>query len=313
MPYLAGFGIALPARIVTNDELAPQLAVTPDWIVAQSGILTRRYAADTDTVVSLATTAAFDCLTNTGVSPEELGMILVASGSADTFCPGPASAIAAALGLTATPALDLTLPSAGSLTGLVLAARLAETTGPILVIGTEIMSRRVDRTPEGKNTAILFGDGAGAALISPTSGFAKIQDTCLHTDGNSASALAILDTPAGKRLHMDGGLIIRHALRRIPEAMEELLHRQKMPASAIGAFLLHQANANFFSRIARSLQVPENLFFANIQRYGNTSSASLLIAAHEWREANPSPLERPIMFSAFGAGLNWGALLALPA
>jgi 3-oxoacyl-[acyl-carrier-protein] synthase-3 len=310
MPYLRGFGAALPTRIVANAELAPFLDVTPDWIVAQSGIETRRYAADTDTIASLGTAAAFDCLTNTGVSPEELGMILVASGSTDRFCPGPASSIAAALGLTATPALDLPIASAGSLAGLVLASRLAPSTGNILVIASEIMSRRIELTPEGRNTAILFGDGAGAALISPNTGFAEIQATCLHTDGNAAEALTI---GPSQRIHMDGGLIIRHALRRMPEAMHELLDRQQISASAVGTFLLHQANANFFSRIAKSMAVPEARFHANIAHYGNTSSASLLIAAHEWREANPQPLNAPLMFAAFGAGLNWGALLALPA
>jgi 3-oxoacyl-[acyl-carrier-protein] synthase-3 len=308
MAFLRAFGSSLPGRIVTNDELAPQLGVDPDWIFSQSGIRERRYASAGDTVASLGHGAAQQALEKASLTPDDLGMILVASGSPDRFCPGPASTIAALLGLNATPALDLPIASAGSLTGLALASRLAGTLGNILVLGSEIMSRRIDPTPEGRNTAILFGDGAGACVVSPTEGFAQIVDSCLHTDGNSAEALTIQQD----RISMDGAVIIRHATRRMPQAMAELLDRNALRADQIGTFLLHQANSNFFSRIAQTLKVPVERFFANIQSYGNTSSASLLIAADQWREANPNRLNAPLMFSAFGVGLNWGAVLALP-
>ena len=181
--------------------------------------------------------------------------------------------------------------------------------GNVLVLGAEIMSRRIDPTPEGRNTAILFGDGAGAALVCPTSGFARILDTCLHTDGNAAEALAVQNN----RVYMEGSVIIRHATRKMPEAITELLTRNNVSADSIGTFLLHQANLNLISRIASTLKAPLDRFFANIDRYGNTSSASMLIAADEWRTANPAPLAAPLIFSAFGVGLNWGAVLAVPA
>jgi 3-oxoacyl-[acyl-carrier-protein] synthase-3 len=309
MAFLRAFGARLPQRIVGNEEIASRLEVAPDWIFSQSGIRARRWAAIEDSVASLGVAAALQCLERAGLSATDLSLILVASGSPDRFCPGPASVIAAALGLTATPALDLPIASAGSLAGLALAARLAPSMGHILVIGSEIMSRRVTLTPEGKNTAMLFGDGAGAALISPDQGFARILDSCLHTDGTAVEALSIDNW----RIHMDGPLIIRHATRKMPEAMTELLERNQLPADAIGAFLLHQANANLIVRIARTMNAPLDRFYSNIIRYGNTSSASLLIAAAEWRAENPGPLPAPLMFSAFGMGLNWGALLALPA
>jgi 3-oxoacyl-[acyl-carrier-protein] synthase-3 len=308
MAFLRAFGSSLPERIVTNAELAPQLGVEPEWIFSQSGILERRYAGAAETVASLGVRAALQCLEKASLTPDDLGMILVSSGSPERFCPGPASSIAALLGLSGTPALDLPIASAGSLAGLALASRLADGLGHILVIGSEIMSRRIDPTPDGRNTAILFGDGAGACVVSPTEGFARIADSCLHTDGNSADALTIQDN----RIVMEGPTIIRHATRRMPQAIAELLDRNGLVASQIGTFLLHQANSNFFSRIAQTLKVPVECFFANIQRYGNTSSASMLIAADEWHEANPGPLTAPIMFSAFGVGLNWGAVLAVP-
>jgi 3-oxoacyl-[acyl-carrier-protein] synthase-3 len=308
MAYLRGFGHALPEGVVTNAELAPQLAVDADWILSQSGIRERRYAGAEENVTTLGTKAAAACLATAGVEAAGLGLILVASGSPERYSPGPASGIAAALGLTSTPALDLPIPSAGSLAALVLAARLAESFGEVLVIGAEVMSRRIDPTPEGRNTAILFGDGAGAALVSPTQGFARIADVCLHTDGSAAEALAI----ENGLIRMDGPAIIRHASRKMPQAMNELLERNGLAAGQIGTFLLHQANLNLIARIAQTLKVPVDRFYANIERYGNTSSASMLIAASEWRAEHAGPLTEPLMFSAFGVGLNWGAVLALP-
>jgi 3-oxoacyl-[acyl-carrier-protein] synthase III len=308
MSFLRSFGAYLPERIVSNDELAPLLGVEPEWIVSQSGVRERRYAGEGDTVVSLGYRAAVDCLQRAGVLAAELGMIIVACGSADRFCPGPASSIAALLGLSATPVLDVPVASAGSLTALVLAARLATSMGNILVIGSEIMSRRIELSPEGRNTAILFGDGAGAALVSPDTGFARIADSCLHTDGNSADALCITH----ERLHMDGSVVIRHASRKMPEAMAELLERNHLPVEKIEVFLLHQANKNLITRIAQTIKAPAERFFANIDRFGNTSSASLLILANEWRQNYPASLSAPIMFSAFGVGLTWGAVLAMP-
>lgn len=308
MAYLRAFGAHLPERVVTNDALAEQLAVDPEWIFTQSGIRERRYAAETDTVVTLGVAAAQQCLAAANLAASDLGLILVASGSPDRYCPGPASQIAALLGLTTTPVIDIPVASAGTIIALSLASRLAATMGHVLVIGSEIMSRRIDPTPEGKNTAILFGDGAGAAIISPDQGIARIVGSCLHTDGSSADALAIQNG----RIHMDGGVVIRHASRRIPEAIAEVLEHNNIKPQDVGTFLLHQANLNLITRIAKTVGAPVELFYSNIERYGNTSSASMLIAAAEWHQANPGPFAQPVVFSAFGVGLNWGALLAMP-
>ena len=309
MAFLRAFGSWLPSRRMTNQELAPLLEVTPEWILEVSGIAERRYAEETDTVAGIGLLAAKACLENAGVAAADLGMLLVASGSSDRFCPGPASQIAAGLGLATTPAIDIPVASAGSLIGLILAAQLAPNLGRVLVIGTEIMSRRVTLSPENKNTAILFGDGAGAALVDAETGFARIADSCLYTDGNAAEILTVQDGA----FFMDGQAVIMHASRKMPRAIQELLTRNQIDASQVEAFLLHQANLNLILRVANALKAPKERFVANIARYGNTSSASLLIAADEWHRTQPSPLAGPLIFSAFGAGLNWGALLALPA
>jgi 3-oxoacyl-[acyl-carrier-protein] synthase-3 len=198
--------------------------------------------------------------------------------------------------------------SAGSLIGLILAAQLAPTAGRILVLGAEIMSRRVSLTPEGKNTGILFGDGAGAALVDAETGFARIADSCLFTDGSSAEILSVRDG----QFNMDGSAVILHASRKMPRAINELLTRNQLTASQVEAFLLHQANLNLITRIAGALKTPQEKFFTNIARYGNTSSASLLIASDEWHRGQMAALAGPVVFSAFGSGLNWGAMLAVP-
>ncbi|MGA9668765.1 MAG: ketoacyl-ACP synthase III [Terracidiphilus sp.] len=307
MAYLRGFGSWLPQRRVSNDEIAPLVNATSAWILEVSGIQERRYAADTDTVAGIGLLAARDCLEKAGTTPADLGMILVASGSSERFCPGPACEIASGLGLSATPALDIPVSSAGSLIGLILAAELASKFGRVLVVGAEIMSRRIALNPDDKNSAILFGDGAGAALIDAESGFARIADSCLITDGASSETIFLQDG----QFRMDGQAVIMQASRKIPRAINELLARNQIAAETVEAFLLHQANLNLIKRVAQSVKAPLERFFTNIERYGNTSSASLLIAADEWHREHDA-ISGPIVFSAFGSGLNWGALLAVP-
>ncbi len=302
-------GPTSPERRVGNAEIAALVDTTPEWIVDVSGIEERRYAADSDTVASLGIKAAQSCLANAGSTATDLGMILVASGSAPRYCPGPACQIATGLGLAATPAIDIPVASCGSLIGLALAAELAPKFGPVLVIGTEIMSRCIELTPEDKSTAILFGDGAGACLVDASTGFARIADSILLTDGASAEILKI----ENGRIAMEGRSVILQAVRKMPRLLNDLVARNQLTAADPIAWLMHQANLNLIERVAQSLKVPKERFFVNLARYGNTSSASLLIAADEWRSANPGPLAGPLVLTAFGAGLNWGALLALPA
>ncbi len=309
MAFLRATGSYVPDRIVTNAELAPQVGETAEWIEQVSGIRERHYAAPEQTVVDLGVASAKRCLAAAGIAAADLGILLVSSGSPDRFCPGPASALAARLGLTSTLALDIPVGSAGSLIALALAMRLAPTSGNILVVASEIMSRRIQPTPEGRNTAILFGDASAAALVSPTEGFLRLHDAVLFTDGAGAEILAMEDD----RLHMDGGSVILRASRKLPACMLEVLQRNGLSPAAVAHFLIHQANLNLLARVASTLKVASNRVFTNIQQYGNTSSASLLLALDEWRAQTPRPIAGPVVFSAFGTGLNWGALLAHPA
>jgi len=303
--YLHAFGAHIPERVVTNAELAERTGKTAEWIESASGIQERRWAAPDTSIAAMGVAAAESCLKTADFPTNKIGMLIVASGSGARGFPGPAAAIADRLCLLSVPALDLPMASAGSLFGLALAMRLTETYGDILVVASEKMSPLCETEPLDPNTAILFGDGAGAALVSSRPGRWRMLDAALHTDGQYREDLAFDGTGP---LRMNGLTVILQAARKIPASIEEVLARQSLSAQQVTAFLLHQANLNLLTRVAKALNVGPEKIFANVQRYGNTSSASMLIAATEWAETNPG--KGPIVFSAFGAGFHWGALVA---
>jgi 3-oxoacyl-[acyl-carrier-protein] synthase-3 len=309
MPFLRAFGSYVPSRVVDNAELAARLGCEASWIMSVSGIEQRRYAADSESVVDLAVNAASDCLSRAGVAPDRIGMLLVSSGSSQRRFPGPAAETGARLGLAGIPALDVPMASAGSLFGMALAAQFAPSRGTVLLIAAEKMSTVAD--PGDKNTAILFGDGAGACLIDSTEGVAQLGPAFLHSDGAYAGDLRL---EFGEPLHMDGRVVIMQASRKIPAVIREVLDHHQQPAAAIGAFLMHQANQNLIVRVAQALEVAPEKFYSNIARFGNTSSASMLIAAAKWSEPGSASsgfrAGEPVVFAGFGAGFHWGALLA---
>jgi 3-oxoacyl-[acyl-carrier-protein] synthase-3 len=305
--FLRAFGHYLPERVVSNQEFAAAVGCAPEWIREVSGIEERRFAGESETVTDLAARAAEDCLRRAGLPAGSLGMILVSSGSAERRFPGPASSVASRLGLDATPAIDLPIASAGTLFALHLAARLASDSGPVLVVGAEKMSTIALAPGTEPGTAVLFGDGAGACLVSPASGVAEILDSAIYSDGSFAEELRL---EFGSGLQMNGRAIILQASRKIPRAIEAVLGHESVAASQVGTFLLHQANLNLIRRVAQALSVPAERFYTNLQRYGNTSSASLLIAASEWASRDGLRPGEYFCLAAFGAGLHWGAMLA---
>lgn len=299
MAFLSGFGKYLPERVVTNAELAARMGCEESWIRDMSGIAERRWARADETVADLAAAAARDCVKD-GPAP---GMLIVASGTGERRFPGPAAETAAKLGWAGIPALDVPMASAGSLFGLGLAVHLARSYGSVLVAGAEKMSPVVDKEPMEKETGILFGDGAGAALVQRDSGQARVVDTLLATDGAFANELRL----DGQGLFMNGRAVIMQASRKIPRAILDLLTRNQAAAGDVDAFLMHQANQNLIDKVAQTVGVASAKFFTNIRHYGNTSSASMLIAAAEWNAFRPGG---KVVFAGFGAGFHWGAILA---
>ena len=305
MAFVRAFGSYLPSRVASNQELAARVGCDPGWILSVSGILERRWADESESVVDLAANAGGDALLRARMSADEIGMVIVSSGSAERRFPGPAAETAARLGASGVPALDVPIASAGSLFGMAIAAQLAPVCGPVLLIAAEKMSPVAG---SDRNTAILFGDGAGACIVHPSAGLAEIAESALHSDGAFSGALKLeFHGP----VHMDGGAVIMHAIRKVPAAIRELLDHAGRAPQSIAAFLMHQANQNLILKIAKALDVPPEKFYSNIERYGNTSSASLLIAASEWSAAGGFRPGEAVVFAAFGAGFHWGALLAI--
>lgn len=302
MAFLRAFGAWAPERIVTNQEIAPRIGKDPGWILEMTGIEQRRWAAPGETAADLAVRAGAACLERAGMNPADVAMLIVSCGTGERRFPGPASAAAHALGLGTVPAIDIPVASAGALFGMSLAAGLADRVGNILVIAAEKMSATVDHEPMDPASGMLFGDGAGACLVSRDKGGWEVIDWVLHSDGSAAD---LIQLPLNGAFAMDGMGVILHASRKIPGAISELLARNGIAPGAVDQFLLHQANQNLLSRIAKSLRVDASRIYSNIAHYGNTSSASMLIAA-----AEAGPVGDLLCFGAFGAGLHWGALAA---
>lgn len=303
MAAIRGFGRYLPARALGNAELAALLGCDADWILRMSGIEERR-VADTETVADMGALAARECLARADARP---GLLLVASGSGEARFPGPASAIGQRLGFGGVPAIDLPMASAGSLFALSLAARLADSYGDVLVVASEKMAAAAQAEPLDRNVAILFGDGAAACLVSRDGPGLAIVDSVLHSDGAWSADLRLeLSGP----VRMNGVQIAMQATRKIPAVIREVLERNGVAAKDVTAFLLHQANQNLIDRVALALEAPAERFYSNIRQYGNTSSASMLIAASEWHEHAALAEGDTVCFAAFGAGLHWGALVA---
>jgi 3-oxoacyl-[acyl-carrier-protein] synthase III len=306
LAFIREFGKYLPSRVVSNAEIGAMVGSDSEWIFGVSGIQERRFAAAHETVASMAAAAARDCLEHAGMQARDLGMILVATGSAERRFPGPAATVAHDLGLDAVAAIDLPMASAGSLFGMALASKLCDSLGNVLVIGAEKMSSVVLRQPMERGVAVLFGDGAGACLVSPESGRARIIGSGIFSDGAFAEDLKLeFDSP----LEMNGRSVILQASRKIPRAITDLLEKHSRAASDVDVFLMHQANRNLIVRVAQAVGVNDDKFFTNIENYGNTSSASMLIAAAEWSTKSGFRSGVPVIFAAFGAGFHWGALL----
>ncbi len=309
MAFIQAFGAYVPPRIVSNAELAARLGCDPEWISQASGIAERRYAAEDEGVADLAVLAARDCLARSERAVSDVQLIIVATGSEPRRFPGVASVVAHRLDLLdGVPALDVPVASTGSLIGMVVGNALAATYPVILIVAAEKMSGLVTREPLDRNIAILFGDGAGACLLDAERGAARIVDHALHSDGAFAGSLAL---QADGILSMDGRSVILHASRKLPREIAEVLERNQLSAADVPVFLMHQANQNLMDAVARALRVPADRFFSNIAEYGNTSSASLFVAAAEWQASGGFQNGAPVVFAAFGAGFHWGALLAV--
>jgi 3-oxoacyl-[acyl-carrier-protein] synthase-3 len=307
MSFIRAFGSYLPSRVVKNEEIGWFIGRTPEWIVGVSGIEQRRFAAEYEDVSVLATHAGEACLQNARTAAKDIGLLIVTSGTGTRSFPGPAATVAEKLGLVRAAAIDLPMASAGSVFAMAIARDLAPRYGTVLVIGAEKMSSVALRQPINRSTAALFGDGAGACLISAKDGFLEIVDSSLHTDGSGSEDLRLAFAAP---LEMRGRSVIRNAGKKLPAAIREVLHHSDLHPKEVDAYMVHQANQHVVEGVARALGVEKDAFPLNIREYGNTSSASMLIVADEYFRDRAIKSGRYFVFGAFGAGYHWGAVLA---
>jgi 3-oxoacyl-[acyl-carrier-protein] synthase III len=301
-----GLGAALPDGVVGNDEIAARLGVDPEWIVRRTGIHERRRAAPGASLSELAARAGAAALDDAGVDPADLDHVLVATMSADDVTPNAAPVVAHRLGATRAGAMDIGAACTGAVSAIAAACALieAERAEHILVIGAELMSRHVDH--EDRRTAALFGDGAGALLLSAQAGGA-IGPVVLGADGSQAE-LITADRVNGM-IHMNGHDTFLQAVRRLTEAALGACAAAEVELDEIDLFVFHQANGRILTALTERLELPTERVLDCIGSLGNTSAASLPLALQEARARRLLFPGARVLLGAVGAGFTWGAVV----
>ncbi len=321
--YIAGTGHAVPKRIVTNDDIAAMGIDTNDqWIVERTGIKQRHIASPGESLTSLSADAARQAMARAGVQPGEIDTIILGTASPDHLLPATAVEVQTMLGCTRAAAFDLAAACSGFLYGTIVGESLiaSGSADTVLVIGAEKLSAIVDWSD--RNTCILFADGAGAAVLRRTRGGQKgILSTFMRSDGALAE---LLWRPAGggaepytpdaadpKRqfIHMAGREVFKHAVRSMAEATDRALDAARLTSADIDLLIPHQANIRIIEATAKHAGIGMDRVFVNVDRFGNTSAASIPIALNDAIEQGRIKEGMTVLFAAFGAGFTWGSLV----
>lgn len=307
---LLATGRHLPSRCVTNDDLSRMVETNDQWIRERTGIATRYLCGEGETNTSNALAAARQALERSGLSPEDIGLCVAATFTADHGTPSLACELHHLLGLPeTTPSFDVNAACTGFLHALEVARCMlaAETlkTKRALVVGSEVLSRVTDFTD--RSTCILFGDGAGAAIIEleENAPFASVLGARGDVDVLHCGGAGI----AGEYIHMDGQGVFRFAVEAIPRCIAEVMDQAGLTMDQVDHVICHQANARIIDYAVRKLKAPAEKFYKNIDKYGNTSSASIPIALDEMLEKGVARPGDTAILVGFGGGLTWGGLL----
>lgn len=320
---IVGTGRYLPERRLTNADLEKIVDTTDAWITERTGIKERRVAAPGEVTSDMAAAAGKRALERAGITAADLDMIIVGTISGDHPMPACATFVQQKLGAKNIPSFDISAACAGFLYGMSIADRFLRAGGAryILVIGVELLSRILNF--EDRTTCVLFGDGAGAVVLAATDGKdgRGLLSTHIYTDGSLAESLIIpgggsrepvsADVVANKRnfVHMTGQDVFKAAVRNLAAASNAALEYNGMDGSQIDRVVAHQANLRILNMVGQRVDVPWDRFFINIQKYGNTSSASIPIALDELVEADALKPGEHILMCALGAGISWGSAL----
>ncbi len=318
--HVTGWGLAVPDEILTNEKLAKIVDTTDEWIVSRTGIRERRIARKDQSTATLAADAARKALERTEIDARDLDLIIVATSSPEHLFPATACLVQDSIGAIKAGAFDLSAACTGFIFGLNMAAQ-AIRTGSIenaLVIGSETLSRLVDW--DDRSTCILFGDGAGAFVLQGSDEPGGILSAVMRSDGSGGNLLSV---PAGgsklpssheaidRKQHliqMNGREVFRFATRVMASATRESAEQAGWDVEDIDLVIPHQANQRIIESAARGLRLPMEKFIVNLERYGNTSTASIPLAMVEALDDGLIPDGSNLVLVGFGAGLTWGAL-----
>lgn len=314
---IIGLGSYLPARVVTNDDLAQRLDTSDEWIRTRTGIRERHYAAPEEATSDLALAAARDALTDAGLEAGDVDIVIVATTTPDHPVPATAPLVAARLGLHCT-AFDVNAACSGFVYGLQVGATLAAGGATVLLIGAETLTRYVDH--DDRSIAVLFGDGAGAVVLRSQPG-ARIGPFDLGSDGSELEILwmragaarepfdPVLHADASSRMAMRGGDVYRHAVARMTASSQAVLAAAGEDIGSVDLVVGHQANRRILEAVGQRLGVPEGRSHLTVERHGNTSAASIPLALADARDRGLLRSGDRVLLTAFGGGLTWGSCL----
>lgn len=319
--HITGWGMAVPEKILTNDDLAKMVNTSDEWIVSRTGIRERRIASPDQTTASLASSAALRALEVANLHPGDLDMIIVSTSSPEHLYPATACIVQDQIGAVKAGAFDLLAACTGFIYAVNLASQAIKSNGAdnILVIGSETLSRYVNW--KDRNTCILFGDGAGAFVLQASDEPGGVLSAVLRSDGSGGNLLSL---PGGGSRHptsmqtlydglhyiqMNGREVFRFATRVMTEATLETIESVQLSMNDIQLLIPHQANQRIIEAAARGLNYPMEKVMVNLDRFGNTSTASIPIATVEAFEQGRLKRGDHTVLVAFGSGLTWGAAL----
>lgn len=318
---IIGLGSYLPKKILTNRDLEKMVDTTEEWIVSRTGMHERRIAEANEFPSDMGTQAALKALENAHLNPADIDMILVASMTPDYISPSTANLIQANLKAENAAAMDIQAACTGFLYALSVARSFVESAHyrHVLVIASEKMSAFIDYSD--RSTCVLFGDGAGAAVVSSQGEGLYINELCLGSDGKLADLVKI---PAGGSRHpasqetleqrkhyfqMSGNEVFKHAVRRMSGTARDCLSKAGLKESDVSWLVPHQANKRIIEALIKNFNISEDRVYQTIHKYGNTSGSSIAIALHELVQEHEFVEGEHLLLTAFGGGLTWGAAI----
>jgi 3-oxoacyl-[acyl-carrier-protein] synthase-3 len=322
MPYahITGWGVAIPEIVLTNDEIAQMVDTNDEWIQSRTGIKERRIAGAEESTASLAINASYKALESANISPADVDLIIVSTSSPEHLFPATAALVQDGIGAVKAGAFDLSAACTGFIYAMNMGAQAIKT-GSIktaLVIGSETLSRLTNW--EDRNTCILFGDGAGAFVLQASDKPGGVLSAVMRADGSGGDLLSV---PAGGSkiptsqqtvqdglhyMQMNGREVFRFATRVMAQATREAASEASFQIESLDWIIPHQANRRIIISAARSLKIPLDKFVINVEKFGNTSTASIPLATIEALQDGRIQPGDKIVFVGFGAGLTWGAL-----